>query len=240
MDLEFPDLFAVVKPVVNRILVMRWATVSKHMKIPAFLEQNRKACDLVLISEAVGAIVRAADDWIADCPNEVLLLQKQGPLGDALFTHKMKDLVSVALGKQIKESLDKLIEKGKADKTVCDAVVLSKWREVIFDACHAGVASLELLPSRREVVISYRNSDITAVPVTCLTEHIEFAITARWKSAAIAAEQLPALDAEEMMDFAVASGDILLLIHPDYFKQAFVIMLIYIYIFLRIVLFLFL
>ena len=211
-------LFA--KPFIDRMLVMKWATCSKHMTVPKFLKANRSQLRFNWPLPLVDNIIRAGDDWLNQCVAAVTTLQQQSGLGDIIFAPKMKDLVGLALATTIQKHLNEKIAAAIRAKTVCGKEEFKVWRTQIADAVDKEVASLSILPSRRDVCITYRSSEITGVAVSCVVEHIELSIISAFKSAAVAAEFLPPLDAEIMLGFSSTALDRQLLVQQDFFAEA--------------------
>ena len=227
-------MILLVKPVITRILVLRWTAVSKQRSVPQYLAKNRKAVKLVMDDTAVGSIVAAGDEWISQCADEVGVLQSSGALGDVLFSPHMKDLVNIALRKVVQAEIAGLVKKAVDAGTVCNQKVLEEWRSGMLTACEQQVKGLHLLASRRDATIDYRSSEISCVPVTCLTEYIELTIIACWKGAAIFSGGLQALDAEAMLGITASQSDKVLKIEQDFFSQAPFILQIFISICLKI------
>ena len=217
---QFPELFNKISSVVHRVQVIRWGTVAKHLSVPQFLAKYRDSCALLFDLEAMNDIIAAQEEWVNTCSSQVLLLQKVGPLGDALFTSKIKDLVSNSLVLHIKEQYEFLATAAKADNTVCGAAELSTWREKILFSCEKNVQSLDLLPSRRSVKVAYRSGEIAGVWITCLADHIDAYIMGHWKGCAVAQEIIAPLEAEEMLTYESTPADKLLKMNPDLFAQA--------------------
>ena len=214
--MEYPDLFAHIKSIVHRVMVLRWTTVAKHLTVPAFLERHQSSCGLLFDLAPMLAIIAAKEEWLSRCSDEVLVLQAQGGLGEALFTAKIKDIVESALVKHIDTSMTGLMANAFCSKTICSQVVLARWRDQIVEDCESKVKSLDLLPSCRTVTIPYRSGNIPGVLVSCLPEHIDFVIVARWKAAAIAQKKLTPLDAEEMLGYTASDEDLLLPLCPSF------------------------
>ena len=217
----FPDLFEQVKPTVHRVQVLRWATCSKHMSIPAFLARHVDGVKLLFNAAAVDKIIAAKENWIATCADQVLLLQPSGSLGDSLFSAKLKDLVDASLCTQIKEKFDELTAQAVIDNTLCNAKLLAEWREIIHTSVEANVQSLDILKSKREVSIPFRDGTIPAVQVGCLTDQIDLVIVSSWKGAAVARGDLCALAAEEMLGFVSLPEEKNLNVDPAFVEQAF-------------------
>ena len=210
----------VINPVIQRIVALRWSTVSRHLTIPAFLKDNHPALKLVFTDEHVGKVIEAGEKWLTAVPDSVLHLNSEGPLGEAMFCSKLKDVVSHNLDSQIRLKVANLREQAIRDKSELNEVVFSAWREEAVTHVEATVNSLHLLPAKRSVSILYRNSEIPEVAVSSLAEHIDYAVVAVFKAAAVAREVIPALDCEAMMGFASAPGDADLVVQVTWFDKA--------------------
>ena len=93
------------------------------------------------------------------------------------------------------------------------------WRDAAMLAVQESVASLSLLPSRRDVTLAYRSGEIQAVPASCISEQIELQIVAKMKSSAIAHKFLEPLDAETMLGFSSSRADLQLQVKEECFEQ---------------------
>ena len=93
------------------------------------------------------------------------------------------------------------------------------WRDAAMLAVQESVASLSLLPSRRDVTLAYRSGEIQAVPVSCISEQIELQIVAKMKSSAIAHKFLEPLDAETMLGFSSTAADLQLQVYEQFLEQ---------------------
>ena len=111
-----------IKPVIHRILTLRWGTVSRHLTIPAFLKDNRPALKLVFTDEHVGKVIEAGEKWLTAVPDSVLHLNSEGPLGEAMFCSKLKDVVSHNLDSQIRLKVANLREQAIKDKSELNEV----------------------------------------------------------------------------------------------------------------------
>ena len=208
MNAQFVDLFAVVKPICNKILVLVWATCCKHQSIPVFLRQNSKEIGLVLPSAQCKQVVDAGeDDWIKECSDVVLEMAQAGPLGEALFSCKVKDIVAAKLYTVLTKTLTACWEKAVADRMVCGETQLSQWRDMMLEAAKQEVSGLHLLPAKRVISVDCRLNKITGIPAASVTTQIDLMIVARMKAAAIEHDLLPALEAEIILGFTTPLTD---------------------------------
>ena len=219
MHTKCADLFAVAKPIVSKLQVMRWSTLAKHSTVPQFLKENFKSCRTLFPEQQMQKIIDAGDNWVGQCATEVVALQKCGPLGEAMFDKKLKDLVSNKLHQKITDMLQDLARDSAATGVVLDEEAHTVWRDKIQEGVEADVESLKLLASKRCVAIPYRNGEIAAVPVSCVTDQIDFSIIALFKSVAIEAKHLHALDAEVMMGYRCGPLDASVKVKSDFFEK---------------------
>ena len=219
MNKKFVDLFEVAKPIVNKLLVMRWSTLAKHSTVPQFLRDNFKSCKTLFPEDTMQTIIDAGNDWVGQCATQVVALQKLGPLGEAMFDKKLKDIVSHKLDKKINEMLQDLAREAAKNGHVLDEETHRVWRDTIQEGVEADVESLKLLSSKRPVSIAYRNGTISAVPVSCVTDQIDFSIIALFKSCAIEAGNLHPLDAEVMMGYRCGPLDANVKVKSDFFEK---------------------
>ena len=120
MHEKFDDLFQVAIPICNKILVLVWATCCKHQSIPVLLKQNLKEIALVLPKDKIQQVVDAGEeDWVEQCSQVVLDLAQAGPLGEALFACKVKDIVAAKLFESLTAKLTGCWDKAVTDKTRC-------------------------------------------------------------------------------------------------------------------------
>ena len=216
---EHPDLFAVIAPIAHKVIVLVWGTCCKHQTHPEFLKQNMKEVGLVLPAAKCQAVVDAGEDWVQECSQEVLDMVSDGPLGEALFSHKVKDIVSSKLASTLDERLIFLWDKAVADKAIVGETHLQAWRDIMLDAAAADVQSLSILPAKRVIGVKYRQHTVKGITVTSLATQVDLMIVSRMKAAAIYAEVLPAMDAEDILGFRTAPADAAQKIDPAFFDK---------------------
>ena len=88
------DLFGVVKPVAERVAIMKWNAVSKHQSVPVFFSRNMEWLGLLMTTADMKAISTAGEAWLTECGPAVMRLQAASSLGDAMLSAKLVDLVS--------------------------------------------------------------------------------------------------------------------------------------------------
>ena len=202
-----------------RLLVLRWLAVAKHMTVPKFLATTRPQLLLVWPANHIDSIINAGEEWLSKSSIAVTALQQLGSLGDSIFSSRIKDLVAQSLHREVKEVVEKQILRAIASQEKVGKATLILWRDEAMSQVETNVASLNLLPSRRDVTISYRSSDIQAVPVSCIVEQIELQIVAKMKSCAIAHNILEPLDAETMLSFTSTDEDLALQVDEAFLDQ---------------------
>ena len=219
MKSEHPDLFAVIAPICHKVLVIVWGTCCKHQTHPEFLKQNMKEVTLLLPADKCKAVVDAGEDWVQLCSQQVLDMVSQGPLGEALFSHKVKDIVSAKLAACFEERLVYLWDKAVVDKTIVGADQLQVWRDVMLDAAAAEVQSLSVLAPKRVIGVNYRMHTVKGITVTSLATQVDLMIVCRMKSAAISQGVLPPMDAEEILGFKSSAADSAQKVDPTFFDK---------------------
>ena len=137
-----------------------------------------------------------------DCRNAravSLILVDKCQLGEAMFSCKVRHIVEGNLRVQIEKKLNGLIDAAVLANTVCGQLQADQWREKLLVHCKESVESLQTLPSKRSISVPYRGIEVAGVQVSCLADHMDMFVCARIKAAAVAAEMLPALEAESLL-----------------------------------------
>ena len=198
---EHPDLFAVIKPVLHRVLTTRWGSVNKHCTVPTFLKRYQDQLALLFPSAHMQDIIDAGDEWLHLCPLAVNALHGVGGLGSTIFSGKLKDLVESQVHKLFIKELDEAVDKARKKNVVCGTDEMAQWRDLMMTRVEDEVQNLHLLPSKRHVAVPYRNAEVKQVAISCLADHCDMLIVGKLKAAGIAAGFLPEMDCEVMLGF---------------------------------------
>ena len=220
VDREHTDLFAVIKPVIHRVLSTRWGSVNKHCTVPTFLQRYQDQLALLFPTAHMQSIIDAGDDWLHLCPLAVNALHGVGGLGGTMFAGKLKDLVESQVHKLFVQELDAAVAAVVKKNVVCGTEEIAMWRDVMMTRVEEDVQNLHLLPSKRHVTVPYRNAEVKQVSVSCLADHADMLIVGKLKAAAISAGFLPEMDCEIMLGFAETPACKALKVNRELFVKA--------------------
>ncbi|CAK0850440.1 unnamed protein product [Prorocentrum cordatum] len=216
----YPDLFAIAKDVVEKVLALRWGSVSKHVDQAEFCRNNERDLKLVYPVDPLRQVIAAGESWAKSCHTEIVQLARCGVIGEAMFHSKMSDVLSAAAAQEIDEKIVALCTPSAPNTRVpMNNEVFEDWRGQIVAEVNA-IDGVEQLASKRFVDVPYRSKAIPKVPVTCMVNDVELRLWGVIKGSGVAHGQIPKHQAEVLLGYSDSPAEKALQVHDDMFSKA--------------------
>ena len=147
-------------------------------------------------------------------------------VGEAMFKHKIVDIVGTQLRDHITEKVCELccdtIGNGeeKPSRTITKQL-LTDWRDLIIESASQSVIGVMELPSRRCIDVDYRGGMIPKVCVCWLGQEVEIRIAAFMRHIGVAQGVIPEMAAEKALGFTSKVADKAIVLEEHLLEKAF-------------------
>ena len=160
-----------------------------RVRTTLFLEQQQQVWGLVMPTTAVEALMAAKGQW-KNVSDELATVTGSSRIGKLLFSHAVQQSIMEQM--QLKQS--SAMEKLWATPTVGPRDIAKVQKDLVRELCQ--MPNAELVPSKREVKVSYRGCDLKYM-VGSLHEEVDLRLQSSIKSRATSLGELLPLACED-------------------------------------------